>query len=640
MNKLQQLLEARRSGADLDSSGSGPAPTRGSESLTEKPRPAPVKVKAQPTQKYPEPSIEYITDPVRAGEVIAGLPEHEVMGLDIETMKEPAFKNHRQAGLCPHLSQIRLVQVCPDPEMAYVFDVMKMGIDALKGLWGHRFAAHNAIFEIKHLYHAGIVLETPDCTLLQYNALYGDRPALKFIARKFMQMELSKIEQTSDWSMPELSEEQIHYAAIDAWVVKIAHKNFESWMAGKKQESIYALMRDAQYAVAKMEYYGMNFDAVGHLTTIEQWKKDLQAAEKALRDAVGPGVLLSSTKQLSDFFKARLDKATLKRWETNKSGDLCLDKDTVYQFDHLEVVAPLAEYKRLSKMTSSFGEGLLEYVNPKTGRIHAEYVIAGTKTGRFTCSKPGVQQIPRNKALRGLFKAPKNKVVVVADYSQIELRVLAMLSGEPVMLATYENGEDLHRLTASKITGVPLDEVSDEHRRMAKAINFGLVFGMGAQSLADYARNTYGVTMTQKQAKIAKDAYFKSYPGVVEWQRKVTKSSNTFNRAGTRMGRVITLNPEKVYTQSKNYPVQGSAADVMLAALKIVDREITRQELDIRIVCCVHDEIHLEAPEDIAERAKRLLEECMVAGMLWVFPEANTKNLVEAAVGKSWGEAK
>ncbi|WP_290798360.1 DNA polymerase, partial [Halomonas sp.] len=488
--------------------------------------------------------------------------------------------------------------------------------------------------------HAGIVLEAPDCTLLQYNALYGGRPALEFIARKFMGINISKAEQTSDWSVPDLREEQIRYAAVDAWVVKIAQKNFEKWMAGKKQESIYTLMRDAQYAVAKMEYYGMNFDAVGHLTLIEQWKKDLQAAEKAFRDAVGPGVLLSSTKQLSDFFKARLDKATLKRWETNKSGDLCLDKNAVHRFKDIKVVAPLAEYKRLSTLVGSFGDKLLNNINPKTGRLHAEYNFAGAKTGRFSCSNPNLQQIPRDEAFRGLFKAPEGKVLVVADYSQIELRVLAMLSEEPAMLANYENGGDLHRLTASKITGDPLDKVSDEHRRMAKAINFGLVFGMGARSLADYARNTYGVTMTNKQAKEARDAYFESYPVVVRWQHKVTKASQTYNNAATRMGRVIKLNPEKVYTQSKNYPVQGSAADVMLAALKIVDREITRQELDIRIVCCVHDEIHLEAPEDLAEQAKSLLEECMVAGMLEIFPEASTKNLVEAAVGKSWGEAK
>ncbi|MGM0532546.1 MAG: hypothetical protein ACQER7_14460, partial [Bacteroidota bacterium] len=158
---MQQLLEERKNRMGSDSSGSRPGPAP----VIEKPCPTPVKAEPSSGQKYPEPEVEYITDPVRAGEVIAELPEHEVMGLDIETMKEPAFKNHRQAGLCPHLSQIRLIQVCPDPAVAYVFDVMKMGIDALKGLWDRRFAAHNAIFEIKHLFHAGIVLETPDCTM-------------------------------------------------------------------------------------------------------------------------------------------------------------------------------------------------------------------------------------------------------------------------------------------------------------------------------------------------------------------------------------------------------------------------------------------------------------------------------------------
>lgn len=633
MNKLEKLHEKLRSGAGLKSSGPKPAPAKA-------PRPAPIKTEKRPAATYPKPETEYITDPDRAAAVIAGLPAGTVMGFDIETMKNPDFKNHPRAGLCPHLSQIRLVQVCPDPSIVYVFDTMKMGMDALMGLWTHKLAAHNAVFEIKHLYHAGIVLERMDCTLLQHNALYGGRLSLKDIASEYMKTDISKDEQKSDWSAPELSDAQIQYAALDAWVVQIACAQFNKEISKKGREGIYDLMREVQYAVAKMEYYGMNFDAVAHTELVSQWKEALEGAEKALRNVVGPGVSLSSNKQLSDFYKTHLDEKSLRRWNTTETGNLCLDKDTVKKFGHLKIVAPLAEYKRLSKCISSFGESLLEHINPRTGRLHPSFLIAGADTGRFSCSKPNVQQTPRDKTFRKLFKAPEGRVVVVADYSQIELRVLAILSGDPSMLEAYEKGEDLHKLTASKVSGIPLDEVTDEHRTMAKAINFGLVYGMGARGLAEYARATFGVAMSIKKAEEASDAYFQTYPRVKAWQERVTRASKIYDRAVTRTGRVVKLCSRGIYTRSKNIPVQGSAAEIMLAALQILNRIITEQELDIKIICNVHDEIHMEAPENLAEQARTLLEECMVAGMLAIFPEASTKNLVEARIAKSWGDAK
>lgn len=601
-----------------------------------KPEPAPSDAGAQAADF----SVRYVTSRDEAQDVAtAAFSAAGIIGIDIETMKSERFKNQQQAGLDPHLSAIRLVQLCQSPDEVYVVDVTKTGLEPLSPLFTRQLVAHNAVFEMSHLYHAGIAVPHMDCTLLMHNALYGGRISLKDLVRELLEMDISKEEQDSDWGLPELSPAQIRYAAMDAWLVQKMAPMLLGSIKELKRERVYQLLQDAQFPVMKMEYNGCQFNGVAHHLLVETYKQDLERAAARLQEAVGTGVKISSNRQLSDHYKKVLDRKTLNGWKrTGKSDDLCLDKNTVKRYSHIPSVKPLVDYKNLAKKVQSFGDSLVGHVNRATGRIHPNYAIAGAVTGRFSCSKPNLQQIPNEKEFRQLFNAPAGRKIVVADYSQVELRILAMLANEPVMLDVYRNGGDLHRITASSMAAVPPDQVTSEQRRAAKPVNFGIIYGMAAKGLSSYAFNSYGVIMTAKQAKANIEAFFKKYPAVKRWGDISYKNAVLYSFVETKLGRKIGVS--NAYTEARNYPVQGSAGEVMLAALIELDREIEASGLDIKLVNIIHDEIVLEVAEAAAAQAKALLEKAMVNGMLRIFPEAYTDGLVEANIADNWGDAK
>lgn len=584
----------------------------------------------------PDFQFKYITSQDEAQEVLCELDNQSVSGLDIETTALPRFKNEPQAGLSPHLSQIRLLQLCQSMDNVFIFDVPSVGMDALAGFISTgKFIAHNAQFELSHLHHAGIDLPFMHCSMLMDNALRNERASLKKLAEIYLQKDISKDEQTSDWNKEKLSPEQLRYAALDAWLVyKLYFVLKDKVLAGNKGE-LYGLLQQAQYPVMKLQYNGVHYDAAAHYKLNERVRQEFKAAEAQVKEAIGRDINIASSKQLSDYFKETLDTKTLRRWQKTRTGDLSLDRNTVKKFAHIDAVKPLAKYSTLKNRLSSFGENILKYINPATGRLHSEFAMAYAKGGRFSCSKPNMQAIPKDYEYRALFSAPPGKKIIVADYSQVELRILAMITQDPVMLEAYQGGEDLHKLTASAVSGINPDEVTKEQRSAAKAVNFGLIYGMGAPSLSQYAKNNFGVNMSRDEAEIAKERYFEKYPGVSQWYDKTTRDSNKSKIAKTRMNRTVGL--DKTFTQSKNVPIQGSAAEVFLAALVELNK-ITGP--DIKLVNIIHDEIVLEVEESQVQRATELLETAMIDGMRRVFPECETKGLVEIGVGNSWGDAK
>jgi DNA polymerase-1 len=516
--------------------------------------------------------------------------------------------------------------------------VKALGLDVLKPLFQYQMVAHNALFELKHLYHAGIEVPQMHCTLLIYNVLARGRESLKYLAEKYLREKISKDEQDSDWGQETLSPQQITYAAKDAVLVLRLYDILKHKLKDRPQEKLYELLRQAQYPVMKLEYYGCGIDAGKLAGFLIQREKQVASAKIACQKLMGKNMNLNSSPQISGWLKKNLTKADLAKWPKTETGHLKTDDTALQKYKHLPFVSPLAEYKGLSKL-HAIGKGFIEHLNPVTGRIHASFMIGGANTGRFTCRKPNLQNTPRDKEIRALFIATKGYKLVSADYSQVELRILAMIANEKVMLKAYEDGKDLHRLTASKISGIPFDEVTSEQRRAAKAINFGLVFGMGAESLAEYARATYGVKMSVAEAKKARKTYFQTYPGIQTWHKKTTAHGKARGFIRTPSGRCVAMEG-KAFTRSKNAPIQAGAAEVLIAALIELDKAISKENLDVRIVNMVHDEIVLEAVEDQAEQAKDLLERAMISGMLQIFPQACTKDLVEAAIGDNWGETK
>ena len=294
-------------------------------------------------------------------------------------------------------------------------------------------------------------------------------------------------------------------------------------------------------------------------------------------------------------------------------------------------ISDLIEYKKLQY---NFGliENLIEHINPITGRIHPNYAQIGAPTGRFSCSEPNIQGISKAEEIRSCFIASEGSMLVIADYSQIELRIVAEISGDERMINAYKNGEDLHKLTASLITGKPLDEITKEDRQAAKAVNFGLIYAMGAKGLRDYAEKQYGVLMTEQQASDFRNKFFEAYNGIYNWHQSVQSTQDRQTRTlGNR--RRIWQDAPKI-TETLNSPIQGTSADIIKMALCLLHNKISGT--DIKVVACIHDEIILEAPINEVEKAQEILRDSMVeAGQVYL---KNVPVVVDVSVVGNWSE--
>lgn len=236
-----------------------------------------------------------------------------------------------------------------------------------------------------------------------------------------------------------------------------------------------------------------------------------------------------------------------------------------------------------------------------------------------------------------------SRVLIRADLNQIEIRVAAYISKDPVMLAAYEQGLDLHTMTAMSMTGKKADQITSEERTQAKIINFSLLFGAGAKTLKKYAWNLYKVLLTLEQAEDYVRIFRETYPRYREWQIEVSREAESSLCTTTPLGRYRVLSSDQYYTTSMNQPIQGGAGEVMKLALIYMDKEITlmpEESGNAYLVTTVHDEVIVDSAVDYAERNAEVIERCMKQAMLDVFPTACLNNLVEVTVGKNWLESK
>lgn len=306
-----------------------------------------------------------------------------------------------------------------------------------------------------------------------------------------------------------------------------------------------------------------------------------------------------------------------------------------------ELPQVIMQYRTVSKLKSTYTDRLPEQINPRTGRIHTSYHQAVTATGRLSSSDPNLQNIPIRSAegrrIRQAFIAPPGYKIMAADYSQIELRIMAHLAQDEGLLEAFRKGLDVHRATAAEVFGVALDEVSNDQRRSAKAINFGLIYGMSAFGLA----KQIGVDRKQSQDYI--DRYFTRYPGVLRYMEDTRAQAAEKGFVETLFGRRLYL-PE-IHSKNQamrkgaertaiNAPMQGTAADIIKRAMIEVDRWLQSSGLDARVVMQVHDELVLEVREDLLDQVSAGLCERMSAAA-----ELDVPLLVETGVGDNWDEA-
>lgn len=587
----------------------------------------------------------YIKNPDTAANILSKLMLKDCLfGFDTETAALPKYKSNPDAALSPHLSQIRLLQVF-DGTNSFVFDCYHIPIGTFtRFLQSKRFVAHNALFDLSFIRKAGIENCNIGCTMLAWIILYhalfaeddGFSAKLVDVTHNLLGTDILKHMQRSDWSVPELTYEQILYAGVDAiCVLKIAEK-LSKGLEKHGLINYYNLCKRALHPISEIQLNGVKLDVEHHKESVAKWRDELVVAKKEMLALTGLKDITAHT--LAKWLEENLPPETLAIWPRTEKGKLKTDSHAFSDFSYLPIVSPFAAYQKKQTLCSTFGSNLFEYINQASGRIHPSYFICGARTGRLSSRRPNGQNMPaREKTVRESFIAEPGNVLVVADYGQVELRCAAEISQDQTMLKAYRDGIDLHRLTASKVSRKKLEDVTDDDRQMAKAINFGLLFGLSAKGFSHYAKKSYGVDISERDSNEAVQIFRDAYPTYREWQLNQANSVGISKRCVTPMGKWRTLPDDSCWGNAMNHPIQGAAAEIMLSALI---RIFIDQPTGIRLVNTVHDEIVLECKVIHVPFTARLLREAMIAGYLDVFPNGITRDLVEVGAGLNWADAK
>ena len=414
-------------------------------------------------------------------------------------------------------------------------------------------------------------------------------------------------------------EQVARYAGAD---VDMTHRLSSELAPELREKGLWSLYTDLEMPLVpvlmRIEMKGVSLD-VGFL---KEMSRDLGQRLDELRDQIcalaGHTFNINSTPQLRTVLFNELGLPVIHRTKTGPSTD-ARTLDALK--DEHEIVVLLLEHRQLSKLRSTYVDALPKLVNPQTGRVHTSYKQTGTETGRLSSADPNLQNIPIRTALgrriRRAFVAPSGHQLVAADYSQVELRVLAHLSGDQNLQAAFRRDEDIHARTAADILGIAIGKVTPDKRRLAKSINFGIVYGMGEYGLAQRTE------LTQSEARQFIESYFARYPGVADYLEAVKRQARKqgyvetildrrryFPELGTgsRAGGMVQRAAERA---AINMPVQGSAADIMKLAMLHMDRELRRQNLNTAMILQVHDELVFEVPDDELDVVTSLVRDAM-----------------------------
>lgn len=411
---------------------------------------------------------------------------------------------------------------------------------------------------------------------------------LQDVVRRELGLELDKEHQKAAWG-GHLTDEMLTYAAMDTQVLLPLLDILGSKAEAADLERVCEIERRALLAMTWMVNAGCPFDADGWRKHLEELKKEKDKIAKEL-DRLAPDRLNGKPRNWNSHLqiKEAFDLVGVSLPNTQA--------ETLRRLDH-SLARTMLRYKRVSRTLSTYGSDFLEFVR-RDGRIHAGWHQIGAETGRMSCSKPALQQL--TPEVKRFVRSPGGRVLIKADYSQIELRIAAKISGDERMLAAYQRGDDLHSLTAKSLASVG---VGKEDRKLAKAVNFGLLYGQGARGLKAYARKEYETDITLEEAALYKRRFFETYPGLKAWhdrERRALERGNTETRtlAGRRRKGVTK------FTEWVNAPVQGTGADGLKLSLAMLWER--RGECPGAVpVATVHDEILVGATSATRRRPRR-----------------------------------
>jgi DNA polymerase-1 len=436
-------------------------------------------------------------------------------------------------------------------------------------------------------------------------------------------------------------ERATEYAAEDADITLQLHNTM--WPHVEKNAGLRHVYENIEVPTSvvlqKIERNGVLIDAQLLTAQSHELGKRMMEMEAKAYELAGQPFNLNSPKQIGEIFFNKLELPVVKK---TPSGTPSTDEEVLQKLaENYPLPKILLDYRSLSKLKSTYTDKLPKMVNPDTGRVHTNYAQAVAVTGRLASNEPNLQNIPvrtaEGRRIREAFIAPPGSVIVSADYSQIELRIMAHISGDENLLRAFAEGEDIHRATAGEIFGVTPEEVTSEQRRYAKVINFGLIYGMSAFGLA----SNLGIERSAAQMYI--DKYFQRYPAVAQYMADTRTQAKACGYVETVFGRRLWLpeinSPNGPRRQGAeraaiNAPMQGTAADLIKLSMIAVQNWLEEEKLQSKMVMQVHDELVLEVPEAELEYVRRKLPELMSGvGKLKVPLTA------EVGVGKNWDEA-
>jgi DNA polymerase-1 len=605
----------------------------------------------------------------------ARLANHAEVGFDTET-----------TSLSPFEGRVRLVQLAAPGEPVYVFD-----LDRFTGEGDHAVRresarsaeslaplrqllaavrpvkiGHNLKFDAKWVSHylnvelcgdfdsssnerveveRGGLFDTLLASQLISAALgtHEDRHSLAAVSERYLKQSVDKTLQVSNWDDPQLSEAQVEYAARDAALMLPLRAELVNRLHESKLKGTARLEFECVVPLAALELNGLYLDQECWGAKLKEIAKRRDELYEQLQDE-----LAEESAQQSLFGPVRADlnldsHVQLTRALTRR-GVPVPDSTRNWKLEPLAaefpVIRQILDYRTLQK-TLQFGETLLEASKPvegstkEKGRIYSHFHQIGAPTGRMSCTDPNIQQIPHAFDMRRCFRAPAGRKLVVADYSQIELRILADFTNDQGFVDAFRSGADLHRTTAAQVFNVKVEEVSKEQRDFAKRLNFGVVYGIGARRFALLT----GLKETEAEDLLKR--YFATYRELDAWLRDAGfKAVRERTAPRTVAGRLFRFNfdPEDRQATSsaqrngKNAPIQGSSADIIKRALRLLHDRLKGTEA--RVVNVVHDEVVVECPEEGAEGFARIVEEAMCAAGQEYVKAVPVK--VESAVTDEW----
>ncbi|MBP6577181.1 MAG: DNA polymerase I, partial [Chryseobacterium sp.] len=436
-------------------------------------------------------------------------------------------------------------------------------------------------------------------------------------------------------------ETQTAYAAEDADVTFQLYELFAPQLVKENLEELfYNVEMPLMRVLAKIELTGVKLDNNWLAQESIDLENDLRVLESKIFELSGENFNMNSPKQLGEilFDKMQLDPKAKK----TKTGQYATSEDVLQKLSSKhEIIASILEYRTLQKLKSTYVDALPSQIDKKDERVHTTFAQTVAATGRLASVNPNLQNIPirtlRGQQIRGAFVADEGKKIISADYSQIELRLIAEISGEQNMIAAFQNGEDIHVSTAAKLFDIPLEEVTKTQRGQAKTVNFGIIYGQGAFALAEQT----GLSRTEAKKMI--DSYYESYPRLKEYMAEQVKKAQDLGYVQTILGRkrhlkdinssnfVVKAHAER---NAVNAPIQGSAADIIKLAMIKIDEELETQNLETKMLLQVHDELLFEAPIKEVDVAMSLIKKEMESAFVTTVPL-----LVEVGVGNNWLEA-